>query len=32
MNTNIVTQNSELFSSLATIIIGAIIRTIEKRN
>lgn len=32
MNTNIVTQNSELFSSLATIIIGAIIRAIEKKK
>lgn len=32
MNSNIITQNSELFSSLATIIIGAIFRAIEKKK
>jgi hypothetical protein len=32
MNTNIITQNSELFTSLITIVAGAIIRIIEKKR
>ena len=32
MNTNIITQNSELFTSLITIVAVAIIRIIEKKR
>jgi hypothetical protein len=32
MNTNIISQNSELFTSLVTVIAGAIIRLIEKKR
>ena len=32
MNTNIFTQNSELFTSLITIVAGALIRIIEKKR
>jgi hypothetical protein len=32
MNANIISQNSELFTSLITVVAGAIIRLIEKKR